>query len=527
MVYASDATGNLDVYLQGVGAPTPINLTKDSPADDDQPAFSPDGERIAFRSGRDGGGLFVMGRTGELVKKTIDRGFNPSWSPDGQAIVFSTHDVAANPGSRALSGAELWTVAVGSGETRRLAVTDGLQPAWSPDGARIAYWGYAPKSRNREIWTASVNGGEPVRVTEHPAIDWNPVWAPDGRHLYFGSDRGGALGLWRIAIDPASGQPGGAPESIQLPATLAAHFSLSADGNRMAFASFHLSTQVYGADFDARLGTIASPIPITRGSRTWTFLDASADGRRLVMTTGYPQEDVFVADASGENLRQITSDVASDRGVRWSPDGQRILYYSAKPGETMHIFTMGPDGSDVRPVTTEVPPGGLSWVFPQWAPGGGRLAAFNIGSDGYLFEPAGADTWRQVVLPRVGVNKEAFTPDAWTVDGRRIAGVTDRTGQLVVYDIDRQTYDETGLLGFAAQRGSAWLPDGRRILATHTDNIVMVDVATRQVLTVLDAPARQAVSNPRLTADGRRMFYLYTNNESDIALMTVKVKTTK
>jgi hypothetical protein len=113
------------------------------------------------------------------------------------------------------------------------------------------------------------------------------------------------------------------------------------------------------------------------------------------------------------------------------------------------------------------------------------------------------------------------------VDGRRIAGVTDRTGQFVVCDIDRPTYDETGLLGFAAQSGMAWLPDGRRILATHTGNIVMVDVATRKVSTVLDAPARQAVANPRLTADGRRVYYLYTNDESDIALMTVTVKTTK
>ena len=83
MVYASDATGNMDIYLQGVGQQTPINLTKDTPEDDDQPRFSPDGERIAFRSGRSGGGLFVMGRTGELVKRIVDRGFNPTWSPDG------------------------------------------------------------------------------------------------------------------------------------------------------------------------------------------------------------------------------------------------------------------------------------------------------------------------------------------------------------------------------------------------------------------------------------------------------------
>jgi len=66
-VYAGYASGNWDIYLQRVGGKNPINLTKDSAADDTQPAFSPDGERIAFRSERDGGGIFLMGATGERV----------------------------------------------------------------------------------------------------------------------------------------------------------------------------------------------------------------------------------------------------------------------------------------------------------------------------------------------------------------------------------------------------------------------------------------------------------------------------
>ena len=75
VVYAADeqGTGQLDILLRAVGGQNVINLTKDSSADDTQPAFSPDGERIAFRSGRPGGsGLYVMGRTGE--------------TPDGAAV---------------------------------------------------------------------------------------------------------------------------------------------------------------------------------------------------------------------------------------------------------------------------------------------------------------------------------------------------------------------------------------------------------------------------------------------------------
>jgi Tol biopolymer transport system component len=102
VVYAGEAEGNRDIYLQGVGGQLPINLTADSRDDDDQPAFSPDGERIVFRSSRDGGGLFVMGRTGEAVRRVTRRGFNPSWSPDGPGsrIRWRTSADAAQLGGR-------------------------------------------------------------------------------------------------------------------------------------------------------------------------------------------------------------------------------------------------------------------------------------------------------------------------------------------------------------------------------------------------------------------------------------------
>ena len=115
LVYASSASGNWDIYLQRVHGKNPTNLTRDSPAEDTQPAFSPDGERIVFRSERNGGGLFLMGATGENVKRLTDFGYHPAWSPDGKEILCSTEGVV-NPGSRSTYPSQLQAVNVATGE---------------------------------------------------------------------------------------------------------------------------------------------------------------------------------------------------------------------------------------------------------------------------------------------------------------------------------------------------------------------------------------------------------------------------
>jgi serine/threonine protein kinase len=138
LVYAADAgAANRHIYLQSVNSQNPLDLTRDSTADDDQPAFSPDGELIAFRSSRDGGGIFVMSRTGEAVRRVTRSGFNPAWSPDGTQIAFATESIELYP-QNFYELSELWTVTVGTGETRRL-LEDAVLPSWSPHNQRIAF----------------------------------------------------------------------------------------------------------------------------------------------------------------------------------------------------------------------------------------------------------------------------------------------------------------------------------------------------------------------------------------------------
>ena len=81
------------------------------------------------------------------------------------------------------------------------------------------------KGGQRDIWTISASGGEPVPVTNDAALDWNPVWSPEGGYLYFASNRGGSMNLWRVPVEEQTGKVLGQPEPITTPSAYSEHLS--------------------------------------------------------------------------------------------------------------------------------------------------------------------------------------------------------------------------------------------------------------------------------------------------------------
>src|ERR1051325_60046 len=273
--YVSSQSGNRDIYVQRVDGRGAINVTSDSQDDESEPAFSPDGSQLAFRSERDGGGIFVMGVTGESVRRLTDIGHNPSWSPDGAQLVFSTLAMELRPHFHPDRG-NLWIVDARSGERRLLLDAqapgidaDAMQPSWSPHGKRIAFWGVSKISGERSIHTIDPHAARPletiVRVTAGRSVYWNPVCAPDGRALFFGSDQDGTLNLWRAAIDEATGAAGAPPEPLSLPATLSGNFSVSQEGE-IAFCAVTRWSRLVAYPFAAGSGKTGEPRGLFGGS---------------------------------------------------------------------------------------------------------------------------------------------------------------------------------------------------------------------------------------------------------------------
>jgi serine/threonine protein kinase/Tol biopolymer transport system component len=512
-VYTRDSSpGNTDIYLQRAGGSNPIDLTADSPLADTQPAFSPDGKRIAFRSERDGGGIFLMGATGESVSRLTDFGYNPSWSPDGKEIAVATAS-AWDPRVYATES-RIWRVNVATGEKRAVSAEgNAVQPSWSPDGTRIACWGVPQPGSQRVIWTVPARGGRSVRVTDDAHLNWSPVWSPDGRYLYFASDRGGSMNLWRVPIDEATGRTQGVPEPVATPAQWSSLLSFSRDGRRAVYATLYGRANLERAPLDPAGPAVTGPLlPITRGSREIGYGRVSPDGKRIVFYSKSPQEDLFVVGTDGTGFRQLTNDVYKDRNPGWSPDGRQILFYSDRSGR-YEAWTLRPDGSGLQPVTATR---GEPVFYPVWSPDS-RWLVCGLGFTG----PALIDLARPIAqriperLP-ASPTKNPFFASSWSPDGKWLAGDVSDEG-VFLFSLATRRYERIAPRGVQP----VWFHDGRRLL--YIDRGIQVyDTRTKRSRLLLAPPEGASFEIADLDPDERTLYAVRNQDEGDVWMLTMK-----
>jgi TolB protein len=187
IAFASAREGTLDIYVMNADGTNTTQLTS-SPDNDQRPTWSPDGKRIAFASDAGGGHVHVMNADGSDSRRLTDDlapEAEPAWSPDGAWIAYTRRE----PGSEIV---EVW-VARPDGSERRQVTTLNAQtqgPAWSPDGTTIAFAANRGGTRF-DIYTSRADGKELRRAVRSAEDAFEPAWSPDGEILAF--YRGGAI----------------------------------------------------------------------------------------------------------------------------------------------------------------------------------------------------------------------------------------------------------------------------------------------------------------------------------------------
>jgi TolB protein len=175
---------------------------------------------------RDSGDLFSLvvsdqdGENEHTIMESTDPIMSPAWSPDSRRLAYVSFE-----GNR--SSVFIQTLRTGN----RIQVSNkpGINgaPAFSPDGRKLVLT-LGGIDGNLDIHVLDINSRQTRRVTTHRAIDTEGSWSPDGRHIYFTSDRSGGPQIYRVAAN------GGTPERITFEGSYNARPRLSPDGSRLA-----------------------------------------------------------------------------------------------------------------------------------------------------------------------------------------------------------------------------------------------------------------------------------------------------
>ncbi|NIP41333.1 MAG: protease [candidate division Zixibacteria bacterium] len=425
---------------------------------------------------------------------------------------------------------DIWTVDIEGGLARRITTDKGLElfPKFSPDGQKIAFTGQY--DGNTHVYYMPAEGGEPVRLTFHPAIAntserMGPEhvvmdWTSDGDRILFRSRRH-VLDVWLgklMLVDTA----GGLPEELPLPH--GGFTSFAPDGLQIAYC------------------------PIYRDFRTWKRYK------------GGMAQDVYIYDLKTYEQKKITDWIGTDNMPMWA--GEKIYFNSDRTGR-LNLYAYDINSGQINQVTD------FTEYDVRWPSLGPKHIVFENGGYLYLLDLAseevnkisithGAD--RELVRPEyvnvsdniidyslspdgkrvvMGARGEVFTVPAergnirnltksngvyekysvWSPDGKYIAYVSDETGEDEIYIIPQDGKGDGIKL---SNNGEGWLfhprwsHDSKKIaFADANTNLLVLDVNSREV-TVADAGEKTGIHDYSWSPDSRWLAYTKIPDKTSI-----------
>jgi Tol biopolymer transport system component/DNA-binding winged helix-turn-helix (wHTH) protein len=361
IAYASDRSGNLDIWIQPVAGGEPRQLTRD-PEADTQPTWATDGSNmIVYRSERDGGGLFAVPAEGGPTRQLTTFGSGPRWAPDGSQVLFTSSNV---PGGTA-ANVKFYSVRLDGAAPRRMSVnSSGLFSwTWYPNSQAVTLLRLAPNGW--VISTVPLDGGSPSEHEIGGRCDC-PYWAAEGGLIGWAQSgnaafmgclhpSGSGMDVWRFAVGRSSQTH--AVEAITNGTIWAATIAVSPDSKRVAFSDRSMSVRVWAFPFDAVRAHLLGPgRPVTDIGGNADSSALSRDGKHLVYT--------FVRQGAADTqLERSEIDSGKSRGLPvansqfavWSPDSQRIAYEWTHPtpkGNEIALIASRADGSEPMPITS-------------------------------------------------------------------------------------------------------------------------------------------------------------------------------
>ena len=421
IAYSKDVNGFTKIFVMPLqGEPQQLTFGN---SDDIQPKWTPDAQGILFvrsnqpRGKLDLGDVFGRYEGGDVWRKDLASGkeekflnnaFNPSFSPDGKLLAVD----ASWAGPR-----RVWVHDAQGHNPQQITsdsseAVDHLEPNWSPDGKNIVFQNL--ERTKFSIKVVNVANHAIATLTDGRFHDLNPVWSRSGKYIYFSSDRGGGLNVWRIRVAP-TGEASGGPQQVTMGSGQDVQLAMSPGGKRLAFSILRQNADVWRLPVSPETG----------------------------MPTGSPDE--------------VLASTREDSRGSWSPDGTQIAFNSDRSGE-MNIYIHSLVDGSTRQVTTG--PGGD--FQPQWSPDGKRLVFFSSragNADVWMADLATNSLKRLTSDPALDINP------FFSLDGAQIAFQSDRSGRLEVWVMNsdgsnQRQLSKIGVMGHFLR----WSRDGENVV---------------------------------------------------------------
>jgi Tol biopolymer transport system component/DNA-binding winged helix-turn-helix (wHTH) protein len=523
-VWSGAKDDNTDVYVRLVDGGNWVRLT-DDPGDDVNPVWSPDGRTIAFyRSSPDGDGIFLVPALGGAERKLAGVwanrfGFGSHtwihWSPDGRWLAVSDKTSAEEAFSISLLSPE-------TGEKRRVtsppaSVVGDCSPAFSPDGKQLAFVRVISAVVG-EVYLVSVNGGEPKRLTFDGAGVSSLAWTPNGREIVFASRRDGKNRLFRFPVE------GGGAEWLAATGSEAQYPAFSRDGSRLAWRQNTSDEDI----FRLALKSGSEDVPPLTSLIVSTALEASPryspDGKRIAFVSNRSGSDeIWVCGSEGENPIRLTSFRGPLAGSpSWSPDGKQIVFDS-RPEGNADIYVVSADGGQPRRLTTDP----AEDIVPRWSRDGRWIyftsnKSVDGGSGRLQIWKMPADGGEAVQVTRQGGFEPMDSPD-----GQWLYFTQDR-GSSSIWRMPAAGGAEASLFDFHQKNYSrVWTATGEGVYfaaaSSNTKSTIKFfsfSTGAEKTVAEIDRILPSSVSGLTISPDGRwLLFPLFARRGSDLMMI--------
>jgi Tol biopolymer transport system component len=466
------------------------------PATESRPMYSPDGRKLAFVSTRSGNGdiYLLTFATGDLKRLTFSDSPDQldGWSRDGRWIYFSSSsgDISAMN--------DVFRVSSDGGTPMGVAAdryASEYFSAPSPDGQSLAitargiantqWWrkGHSHLDES-EIWL--VHDAVPPRYERlsEPggAKEAWPMWSPNGRSLYYVSDRSGAQNIWTRAL--ASGRP------RQMTKFIDGRVLWPAISNDGRIITFERDFGIWKLDTESGQ---AVPVAIDRrGAPAGTSVEhlaltdrfpasaLSPDGKKVAFIA---HGEIFATSAKdGGDAQRLTRSGANNVQIEWAPDSRRLVYASDRDGD-WHIFSYDFSSSAETKLTS-----GAIDLFPRFSPDGKHIAFERAGHELRVLD---LDSKQERAIATGYLERQpgqSNRPIAWSPDGKWIAYLATTARLFENVNVVPAAGDAAArTVSFLANGNSddlLWSPDGTYILfgttqRTEPGQIARIDLVPR------------------------------------------------